>query len=88
VTLLESEIPPHSHAVDAPNTPGNVKVPSPSVTLSRAAGARVYGPAQNLVSMAAQTLAPAGGGQPHNNMQPYLTRNFCIALQGVVPPRG
>jgi microcystin-dependent protein len=29
-----------------------------------------------------------GGDQPHNNMQPYLTLNFCIALQGVFPPRG
>jgi microcystin-dependent protein len=32
-------------------------------------------------------VAPAGGDQPHNNMQPYLTLNFCIALQGVFPPR-
>ena len=35
-----------------------------------------------------QALAPAGGDQPHNNMQPYLTFYFCIALQGVFPPRG
>ncbi|MGA9335525.1 MAG: phage tail protein, partial [Rudaea sp.] len=42
---------------------------------------------QNLVSMAPEALAPAGGDQPHNNMQPYLTLNFCIALQGVFPPR-
>ena len=34
-----------------------------------------------------QTLAPAGGNQPHNNLQPYLTCYFCIALQGVFPPR-
>ena len=37
--------------------------------------------------MAPQALAPAGGDQPHNNMMPYLTLNFCIALQGVFPPR-
>ena len=36
----------------------------------------------------ASALAPAGGDQPHNNMMPYLTLNFCIALQGVFPPRG
>ena len=41
----------------------------------------------NLVSMAAESLAPAGGDQPHNNLQPYLTFYFCIALQGVFPPR-
>ena len=39
------------------------------------------------VLMAPQGLPPAGGGLPHNNMQPYLTLNFCIALQGVFPPR-
>jgi microcystin-dependent protein len=38
--------------------------------------------------MGAQSLALAGGSQPHNNLQPYLTLNFCIALQGIFPPRG
>jgi microcystin-dependent protein len=37
--------------------------------------------------MAFQTIATNGGDQPHNNRQPYLTLNFCIALQGVFPPR-
>ena len=41
-----------------------------------------------LVAMAPEALAPAGGDQPHNNLQPYLTFYFCIALQGVFPPRG
>ena len=40
-----------------------------------------------LVAMSSQALAPAGGDQPHNNMMPYLTLSFCIALQGVFPPR-
>jgi microcystin-dependent protein len=40
-----------------------------------------------LVQMAPQTLAPTGGSLPHNNMQPYLTLNFCIALQGIYPAR-
>ncbi len=38
--------------------------------------------------LAPQSLAPAGGDQPHNNRQPVLGMNFCIALQGVFPPRG
>jgi microcystin-dependent protein len=38
--------------------------------------------------MSGQALAPAGGDQPHNNLMPYLTLSFCIALQGVFPPRG
>jgi microcystin-dependent protein len=40
-----------------------------------------------VVQMSDQALAPAGGDQPHNNMMPYLTFFFCIALQGVFPPR-
>jgi microcystin-dependent protein len=40
------------------------------------------------VGMSDQSLTPAGGDQPHNNMQPYVTLYFCIALQGVFPPRG
>jgi microcystin-dependent protein len=40
-----------------------------------------------LVTMSPSMLAPTGGNQPHNNLQPYLTFNFCIALQGVFPPR-
>jgi len=37
--------------------------------------------------MAAATVAIAGSSFPHNNMQPYLTLNFCIAMQGIFPPR-
>jgi microcystin-dependent protein len=50
----------------------------------------MYQPASagNLVTMAPQILPPAGGSLPHNNMQPYLAMNFCIAMQGVFPPRG
>jgi microcystin-dependent protein len=42
---------------------------------------------QDLVGLAPETLARAGGGLPHNNMMPYLTLSFCIALQGVFPQR-
>jgi microcystin-dependent protein len=90
VTLLESEIPFHTHAIQAANFPGDIQAPTAAVALARSAGGNAYQTVaiQNLVSMAPETLAPAGGDQPHNNMQPYLTLNFCIALQGVFPPRG
>jgi microcystin-dependent protein len=88
VTLLESEIPSHSHALNAQTTPGNVNTPDPTMTLARSKGGSAYLPsASSLQPMNVQALSPAGGGQPHNNMQPYLTLNFCIALQGVFPPR-
>jgi len=50
-------------------------------------GINLYANATNLVNMSDQILAPAGGDQPHNNLMPYLTFYFNIALQGVYPPR-
>jgi microcystin-dependent protein len=86
VTLLQSEIPAHSHTVMTdPDDPAESNDPAGNA-LSRA-NKFIYGPAQNLQPMAQQALAPAGGSLPHNNMMPYLTLNFCIALQGVFPPR-
>ena len=89
VTLLESEIPAHSHAMRASADPANAQIPNTAVTLARSSGGSAYSTTTTgLVSMAPETLAPAGGDQPHNNFQPYLTFYFCIALQGVFPPRG
>jgi microcystin-dependent protein len=89
VTLLESEIPSHSHSLMSNVTPGNRTTPVGN-SIARTAGATPYvlgSPTPALVSMAPESLAPAGGDQPHNNLQPYLTFYFCIALQGVFPPR-
>jgi microcystin-dependent protein len=89
VTLLVSEMPVHTHALMNAVTLGNVNAPSPEVSLGRSNGGSAYQNAvANLTPMAPQALAPAGGSLPHNNMQPYLTLNFCIAMQGVFPPRG
>src|SRR5215213_6579601 len=87
ITLLISEIPLHTHTALAVNTPANVNAPSPQVTLARSAGGTAFGPLTNNVMMNPQILSLAGGGLPHNNMQPYLTLNFCIALQGIFPQR-
>jgi microcystin-dependent protein len=88
VTLLESEIPSHSHGVMATAQQALVRQPMPTVGLARSSGTPAYNSTvTNLQMLASQTIAPAGGDQPHNNLQPYLTLNFCIALQGVYPPR-
>ncbi|MEO6039226.1 MAG: tail fiber protein [Saprospiraceae bacterium] len=87
VTLLTSEIPIHKHNMVSINDIGDINVPTAN-GLARSAGASVYTTAASpVVLMAPNALAPAGGDLPHNNRQPYLTLNFCIALQGVYPPR-
>jgi microcystin-dependent protein len=89
VSLLESEIPSHVHTMGAQSVPlGGVAEPA-AATFSRPASGNLYlTSATSLVSMNETAIAPAGGDQPHNNMQPYLTFYFNIALQGVFPPRG
>ena len=89
VTLLEPETPAHTHALRADAAdPADVQAPSSAVVLARSSGGNAYTTnTVGLVSLANAALAPAGGDQPHNNMMPYLTLNFCIALQGVFPPR-
>lgn len=88
VTLLESEIPMHSHTLLGNVAPGDMNVAT-SASLARGVGAQLYVPSAGapLTNMAAEALAPSGGDQPHNNMQPYLTFYFCIALEGVFPQR-
>ncbi len=88
VTLLESEIPAHNHTARpvAPPT-ANQDDASTNVLLAQVTGANIYTAPGALQQLSDQTLAPAGGDQPHNNLMPYLTFYFCIALQGVFPPR-
>ncbi len=88
VTLQETEIPNHTHTLQFANATATSTMPLTSAALAKSPqeNASVYtNLTTSLVSSA--NLAPAGGDQPHNNMQPYLTFNFCIALQGVFPPR-
>jgi microcystin-dependent protein len=90
-TLTQSEIPPHNHVLQAAapaNGAQNVNNPN-GAFLSNSAPAEIYnsgagGPAQ--VAMNPATVATYGSSQPHENMQPYLVLNFCIAMQGIFPP--
>jgi microcystin-dependent protein len=84
VTVLESEIPAHSHNLVAVEDDGAFFTP---VSGFLAAGNSMYIAQNPNTTMAPQSFAPAGGSLPHNNMMPYLALNFCIALQGVFPPR-
>jgi microcystin-dependent protein len=88
ITLLVSEIPFHTHGLLASAEPGDNKLPTSNMVLGQSTEGLAYTSGnQPLTQMAFQGLPPAGGSLPHNNMQPYLTLNFCIALQGVFPVR-
>lgn len=90
VTLIESEMPAHSHTMQATAFPATTGLVANGHALARGVGGLPYdGPATSpsTTPMAFQTLAIAGGSLPHNNMMPYLTMNYIIALQGVFPPR-
>ena len=88
VTLLQSEIPQHSHALGSGIGVGTLGTGAPNTTFARSVGATAYksGPANT--NLAFQSLSPAGGGLPHNNMMRYLTLTYIIALQGIFPARG
>lgn len=88
VTLLQSEMPSHPHALMASSTSGTQSLPTAN-SLARTSGALPYLPPAGapLVAMSPAALSPAGSNQPHNNMMPYLTLSFSIALQGVFPSR-
>jgi len=91
VTLLSTNLPAHNHAVNATTTNGNNRIPSNRVyatSINTAAPISLYAPSTGpLVPLNPATVAPVGGNQPHPNLQPYSTINFCIALSGIFPSR-
>jgi len=89
VTLLLQEMPAHPHPLKADGNNGANNSSPANASLSFSPNTHIYTNAITpLAQFSPMAIAPAGGGQPHNNMMPYLTLNFCIALQGIYPPRG
>lgn len=87
VTLLASEMPLHNHTLRADTIDlGDTNIPNPNATFAQSAGGTLYATSSD-THLRTDALGITGGSQPHTNMQPYLTLNFCIALQGVFPPR-
>jgi microcystin-dependent protein len=83
-TLSIAELPTHTHVAQASSALGNSFVPTNNV-LAKVEGVDIYQTATNLVAMSPSSIANVGGSQAHLNMQPFLTLNFCIALQGIFP---
>lgn len=89
VTLLTSEMPVHTHSKSGRPTGAVPPQPSPVGLAPARSNSRPYSPTDAVSNgeMNATATLPTGGSLPHNNMMPYLTLNFCIALQGVFPQR-
>lgn len=92
VTLLSTNLPSHTHSVNASTSNGD----------NRGASGRLFATSTNagspppnlysassgpVVPLNAQTVSPSGSNQPHPNLQPYSVINFCIALSGIFPSR-
>lgn len=92
VTLTTAQMPAHNHAVliaDAPGTTPRTAAPAAGAYLTDSSGGRVYlANASANVSFAPNAISPSGAAaNPHDNMQPFLSTNFCIALQGIFPSK-
>jgi microcystin-dependent protein len=99
VTLQINELPAHSHAFNTTSVAGSTTTAAGNqLGLSQVGGgkgggstitAAIYSPnaSKATTGLAPQSISFNGGGQPHNNMQPYLVLNYCIAMAGVFPPR-
>jgi microcystin-dependent protein len=90
VTLLESKVPSHTHALQATPRNADLDKPSPQNSLARSNPGYIYkqpAGAATPQALAQGAVVAAGGSQPHNNMMPYQTLNFCIAMQGIYPAR-
>ena len=89
VTVIPAETPTHGHTLSASNEVADVSTPTPSTGLARSNGQAVYAASTGASNVPLDQTATSivGQGQPHNNLMPYLTLNYCIALQGVFPQR-
>lgn len=89
-TLSVAEMPAHTHAFQGNRNQATLNDPLGNVPAAkkRRAYSRYAQPdSSNTANMHVETISSVGGGQSHENMQPYRTVNFCIAIQGVFPSR-
>ena len=93
-TLVVSEMPGHNHVVNVDSTAGAANKPTTATVLGKSSGTsstgqqlaiNAYGTGSAATSLDPRTVSNVGGSQPHENRQPCLTLNFCIALQGIFP---
>jgi microcystin-dependent protein len=84
-TLSIAELPTHVHALNGTSAPANAAIPGGNLAAVPAATDPIYAANTNQTAMGPSSISSTGGSQAHDNMQPYLTLSFCIALQGIFP---
>lgn len=89
VTITSGQIPSHTHALSGAAS-ASVPTPGPTVTFGTTEATQpLYATTGTTVPLSPQTVAPfQGGGQPHENRQPFTTVNYIIALFGIYPSQG
>lgn len=93
VTLSEAQLPSHDHIVRGVAQQGDKASPDESLFMGQDGGGRqekisyLASGVQTNAALAPETIGSNGGGQPHENRQPFLGMKFCIALEGVYPTR-
>lgn len=85
VTLGVTQLPEHAHTLKVSANAASTPAPGGNVLATPAT--KMFATASNTVAMNSAAIASAGSSQPHENRQPYLTLNFCIALNGIFPSR-
>lgn len=86
VALTTNQLPAHSHPLQATGALGNNPNPTANL-LAESTAASLYQAGDPSTAMAAQSVGPVGGSQPHTNLQPYLCVNYIISLYGIYPAR-
>jgi len=86
-TLLLTNLPQHNHPLNAVSDAGTTSEPAGAYLSNTGALDKEYNASGTLVTMSAGAIGQVGGSVPFNNVQPYLTLNFIIALQGIFPSR-
>ncbi len=86
-TLTNLEVPSHTHQLQGTTANADAEKPNGNLLAQTTGSQTIYQLNPNGSNLAGGTMAPYGGGQPHENRTPYVAMNWCIALSGIFPSR-